>query len=69
MAVSEREAGIVRTQDGNTVILLPPGPIRRKVEGSSRYEHDEVLVDDPDLRRPVGRMLMGSGGTIYKQTY
>ncbi len=68
MSVNQQEAGIVNSPDGYKVILLPPGPIRRKIDGSSGHQHDEVLVDDPVLGRPVGRIQTG-GGTVYKHPY
>ncbi len=68
MSVSQQEAGIVTNTQGEIVILLPMGPISRKVEGSSGHDHEEVLVDDPDLGRPVGR-IQPAGETVYKHPY
>lgn len=57
MAVSEREAGIVINVEGNQVILLPPGPISGTVTGESGVEHTHVLIDSPELGRPIGKIV------------
>jgi hypothetical protein len=54
-ALPEKQTGIVQ-KEGETVILLPAGPIRSKVEGASGQTYDQVLVDDPDLGSPVQKI-------------
>lgn len=62
------EKGIVTNAEGETVILLPSGPIRGTVEGESGREFYHVLVDDADLGRPVSR-LIDESGNVYNHPY
>jgi hypothetical protein len=57
--VSPHEQGFVRNQKGEIVILLPEGPICSglTVTGDSGTVYSHVLVDAPDLGRPVGRLM------------
>ncbi len=57
MAVSPKEAGIIMNAEGEPIILLPPGPISGTVTGESGAEYNHVLVDSPDLGRPVGKIV------------
>ncbi len=56
MAVNPSEAGIIANGDGETVILLPPGPVRSEIAGSSGTIYVHTLFDDPVLGRPTHRI-------------
>lgn len=57
---------LVGTKEGETVILLPPGPIRTTVVGQSGVSYDQTLVDDPDLGHPTALVTpIKSTGTIF----
>lgn len=68
MAVSQREAGIITNEVGETVIPLPPGSIRGTVVGESGREFHHVLVEDADLGCPACRLVEGSG-IVYNHPY
>lgn len=57
MPVNVFESGIITNKEGETVILLPPGPIRSKIEGSSGVIYAQTLVDDPHLGRPTHKIV------------
>lgn len=56
MSVDPCEAGIIRRDNGETVILLPPGPIRSEVLGSSGMIYQHILFDSPVLGRPTHKL-------------
>lgn len=62
-----RERGIITTKNGETIILLPPGPIRERSKGGSGEDHETVLFDDPELGRPTRRIQPDK--VVHKQQY
>lgn len=68
MSVIPAESGITTNNAGETVILLPPGPIRGTVKGESGREFHHILVDDPELGRPASRLISGNG-IVYNHPY
>jgi hypothetical protein len=54
--LQDDQKGIVKSKEGEPVILLPPGPIRTTVKGQTG-EYVQVLVDDPLLGRPTARVI------------
>lgn len=64
--VSQQEQGFVTNAQGERVILLPSGPIRPNLEtvGTSGTVYSHVLVDSPDLGRPVAHMQVPMDNTI-----
>lgn len=50
------QTGIVKNKEGESVILLPPGPIQTEVVGKSGIIYAQTLIDDPDLGHPTARL-------------
>jgi len=48
--------GVVRNKEGEVVILLPAGPIRSTVVGTSGTVYENMLHDDPQLGRPTAKI-------------
>lgn len=48
--------GVVINKEGERIILLPAGPIRSSVVGSSGTVHEQTLHDDPLLQRPTAKI-------------
>ena len=48
--------GFVRNKEGEVVILLPSGPIRSTVVGTSGIVYENILHDDPNLGRPTAKI-------------
>lgn len=59
MELDKTRSGIITKRKGETVILLPPGSIRKTIQGSSGEIYHSVLVDAPELGRPTDVLLHG----------